>query len=103
MRPKAALILFNPLAETLLYELPDKPYHQTSAYDGKDDAGDPAAAYSKQVSYEAADESADDAQDQVLQNAALVAQINLQSQLQQQTLYLVDQLKPAATSATAGA
>ena len=36
------------------------------------------------------------------QNAALVAQINLQSQLQQQTLYLVDQLKPAATT-TAGA
>ena len=33
------------------------------------------------------------------QNAALVAQINLQSQLQQQTLYLVDQLKPAATAA----
>ena len=35
------------------------------------------------------------------QNAALVAQLNLQNQLQQQTLYLVDQLKPATTTAGA--
>lgn len=33
------------------------------------------------------------------ENAALKAQINLQGQLQAQTLYLVDQLKPAATAA----
>ena len=33
------------------------------------------------------------------ENAALKAQINLQGQLQAQTLYLVDQLKPAATTA----
>jgi len=33
------------------------------------------------------------------QNAALVAQINLTNQLTQQTAYLIDQLKPAATTA----
>lgn len=32
------------------------------------------------------------------ENAALKAQINLQGQLQSQTLYLIDQLKPAATT-----
>lgn len=32
------------------------------------------------------------------ENAALKAQINLQGQLQSQTLYLIDQLKPAATA-----
>ena len=35
--------------------------------------------------------------------ASLEAQINLSGQLQAQTLYLVDQLKPAATTAAAGA
>lgn len=34
------------------------------------------------------------------QNAALVAQINLQGQLQQQTLYLIDQLKTTTTPTT---
>ena len=34
-------------------------------------------------------------------NAALEAQINLQGQLQSQTLYLIEQLKPAATTAGA--
>lgn len=37
------------------------------------------------------------------QNAALTAQINLSNQLQSQTLYLISQLKPAATTAAAGA
>lgn len=36
------------------------------------------------------------------ENAALKAQLNLTAQLQNQTLYLVDQLKPAATTAAAG-
>ena len=35
--------------------------------------------------------------------ASLEAQINLQSQLSSQTLYLINQLKPAATTAAAGA
>ena len=57
----------------LLEELSGDPYDEACAYYRKDDAGDPAAAYSEKVPDEPADESADDTGDDVPEYAALVA------------------------------